>query len=481
MKNKLMDRRAFLRKTSFLLSGLGFGSTLQFEAHGDLFKKLFSRAEAAQLPSRPNYSLEILAPGGFPLTDMFPSPGMKRVDTGKYFNFYGDHREFLQNGNLWYSWAARDIGKYAPYIAVSEGVREVNVHIPVPATRMGGVVMLPGQVVPSRAPASPSILFAHKTPSNTVLPGINFSPDLDIHSLNGMQNFPFLRNRLNYLELFRQPALSFSVSEILQITDAVRNLNEKLGQEMSKRLSKVEDAKLSSKQGAFFLTTDFRGAAAQDLNWVDGQRRLRYAVPKADPGDRFNVDPELGEMLKLTFVGFKNALFKSSMIFLSSGDWHSRVRLEYGNLQTRLMEYFVANMVDFLDLLSETPDPNGLPGETLFDNTIISLNSEFGRNARTFWGHDNSHGGKAFFVFIGKRVKGGTYGDVQLHPDALPNNNLDRILGFDYETGATIEKTVEPVDVYATHCSLLGIPSTVLAEQGVTARRISAICRDPAA
>jgi uncharacterized protein (DUF1501 family) len=96
----------------------------------------------------------------------------------------------------------------------------------------------------------------------------------------------------------------------------------------------------------------------------------------------------------------------------------------------------------------------------MFDTTLISLSSEFGRTIIV--NNDNGDGGSNFFCFMGGMVKGGTYGDV-----SVPASGTPRVNGFDLNSGATTVgmNPATPASVYKTHLQLLGVPSNTINDQ----------------
>jgi hypothetical protein len=326
MKIKGLDRRNFLKKSSLILGSLGISSYLKMEMLEDLSKMILPSAEAAPvMGGRINYCLEILAPGGYPLHEIFGTKGFTLNNIGRYVNHH-DPSNIILAKNLFLSRRSDALARHADNIAYSNSIVDTNDHIPVPSVRMGGVVMSRTENIPTKAPASPSILFANTGVQNTLMGGVNLFGNFTgaMNSLNGYADFPRIETKDDFIALFQKPSIRATQQEVLAITETVKKLNKNMAESLLSRINKVDDAETLSSQSSKTLVTDYATLVSARLTQLKNERKFAIPSPIVPKGDRFAIDPDFGDTLSMAIAGFENSLFKSANIYLSTGDWHGR-------------------------------------------------------------------------------------------------------------------------------------------------------------
>ncbi|HEX4924043.1 MAG TPA: hypothetical protein VFV50_08150 [Bdellovibrionales bacterium] len=460
-KSANIDRREFLAKSSWILGGLGLSPLLQTEIGQYVLRNLLPQAQAAT--GTTNRVVEICLRAGAPLMNLVTSASYVPSVTNTVPNSTNFHSDFTQiqtlptsNGqNVYLASVGAPLAPYAENIAYSQGVMRPDGHTGLWSTRAGGNPVDDANIAMG-TPAVPAVFNAARSTLGSRLGGVNFnsSGGAVVNSLNGNADLSRVSttgtdngsmNNDDFVRMFGPKTLRLSNAERDAILTAVERLNVAQADRLRRRLdvATVNEAKVASEQSLVLMREDLKTVITnQYINMRDTMG--------------FNVTPPRGmgypltKALALTAIGFERNLMASSQIVMDITDFHGFNSTDRsGNLLPAQVAAHLANSLrPFLDYLRATQDPMN-PGTTLFDNTLVSISTEFWRDLELAVNMDNGDGGAMGFLFIGGNVRGGAYGNVNL-------NGGFRAQGFNPATGMTADGLIHPSSVYYTTLLALG-------------------------
>lgn len=456
-----VDRREFLAKSSFILGGLGLSPLVQSEITAKLLKEMFPQAQAAA--GTTNRIVEICLRAGAPLMNLVTGSNYVPSVTNTPPNATNFHTDFTgittnptTNGrNVYLSSVGAPLAPFADYIAYSQGVQRPDGHTGLWSTRAGGMPVDDANI-PMGTPSTPSVYNGAKHMLGSRLSGVNFnsSGGSVVNSLNGNADLSRVQsqgtdngsmNNDDFVRMFGPKTLRISNAERDAILDAVGRLNGFQQGRLAARLdvTTVTEAKTASDQSLLLMREDLKTAVTTQFIDLRDNRGFNVTPPRG-------MGYPLSKALALTAIGFERNLMASSQVVMDITDFHGFNSTDRsGNLLPAQVAAHLANcLAPFLAYLRATPDTMN-PGTTLFDNTLVSISTEFWRDPELAVNMDNGDGGCMGFIFIGGNIRGGSYGNVDLM-------NSFRPIGFDPATGNESAQLVHPSSVYLTTLLALG-------------------------
>ncbi|MEQ1876971.1 MAG: hypothetical protein ABL958_10025 [Bdellovibrionia bacterium] len=458
-----VDRRDFLAKSSMILGSLGLSPLVQSEMAEKMLKEFLPQAEAAATTT--NRVVEICLRAGAPLMNLVAGanyvPSVTNtvpVSTNFHTDFAQISTNVTSNGrNVYLSSVGAPLIPFAENIAYTQGVMRPDGHTGLWSTRAGGNPVDDSNI-PMGTPATPGVYNAARSTLGSRLGGVNFnsSGGSVVNSLNGNADLSRVATQGNdngtmanddFVRMFGPKTLRVSNAERDAILNAVGKLNAIQQGHLNARLDSltVGEAKTSSDQSLVLMREDLKTVITNQFISMRDTMGFNVTPPRG-------MGYPLSKALALTAIGFERNLMASSQVVMDITDFHGFNSTDRsGNLLPAQVAAHLANCLGpFLTYLRATDDPMN-PGTKLFDNTLVSISTEFWRDLELSVNMDNGDGGAMGFIFIGGNVRGGSYGNVDMAGGIRP-------VGFDPVTGNDSAQLIHPSSVYYT--TLLGLGYT---------------------
>ncbi len=431
---KKLDRRAFITKASMLLGAAGVSPWIRADMVNKLARKIVPTAGAQALP-KTKYFLEFCFRAGYPLLQHGTGREFATLTNANYPNCPWAPNTLVDAGNGLFMRNDSQLIGHAENIALTQGYRGNGLgHKTLFAQREGDV---------GARMTTPIIEFANRR-KGTVLgvPGVNWNRSNMTNNTNGLPDLIDVRSQNDFSNLFRRPSLNLNDNEVIEVQNAISALSDYQKLKLDKRIRNISVANENLNKGLDLLTTDYS-------SFLD----ISQMASGFNMGDRTIFGNkrwgDVGQFTALTLKAFEFNLMSSATITIRTGDWHGFRNVGNSTYQAQSAMHLDSILDATIRFLKATPDP-GDPSLTLFDTTLIVLNSEFTRGISVV-GADNNDNGSNGFMMIGGSVKGGYYGAFDL------SNGRGRAYGFDPETGAPRVGQYNPNgEIYNTVNKLLG-------------------------
>lgn len=168
--------------------------------------------------------------------------------------------------------------------------------------------------------------------------------------------------------------------------------------------------------------------------------------------DNPNGGVALGQALASAAAAFSTGASSTFMVSLNLGDWHSDIQAfdTVGSKQGAMNIVHGNALAGLWQSAAALPDPDG--DGTVADHLLVKIMSEFTRTPlRLQNGADNGDGGTAGVAWMGKRVRNGSYGNI--------DGTTGGITGFDRVTGALGGGLPSEMQAYRTTLKMMGADS----------------------
>ncbi|MEQ1877461.1 MAG: hypothetical protein ABL958_12515 [Bdellovibrionia bacterium] len=459
-----VDRRSFLAKSSLALTSLGLSPLISAEILNDLAQMVIPGAHAqstAPAGKRRFVSLHLRA--GAPLQELTPPPSWVPSVTNTIntaVNFHTDMAAIsataTSSGRLTYlPSTAAALVPHADSIASTYAGVQMDGHSSIWSNQTAGM-RVDDNNIPAMAPPSPTVFNAAKNQTGSPIAGVffNASGDSVVNSKNMYSDLGrvtntnmAISNADDFVALFGPKALRFTNPERDAVLRAVGSLGDtQLGRLKSRLTSgSVDEAKKSQGEAITLMQTNVQAAIISDYN----------AYNAAATASGLNIAPPRGmgyplqKALALSAVSFTRNLAQTTQLAINITDFHGFNSTDRtGNLlPAQVATYLANNLANFIAYMKATDDPIN-PGTKLWDNTVISITTEFWRDSILSVGSDNGDGGMNGVIWMGGPVKGGTLGDA--------SGQTGGAQGFNPTTGALGGELLHPASIYRTTLSLLG-------------------------
>ncbi len=423
LKNKL-SRRILIKNLSLGLAGLGVSPLIRQEIISSKFKKLFPHANGAD--ATPVRLLDISIRQGAPLMRLVASQEFLKFNQATYANmpFRGSELVAGENRSV-FSPHTSGLAQYSKNIAATFAALSDGPHSEYFPHLEGGL---------NKGLASPIVKLAARNTTKSLINGVKLGGrtiNRDVFVKDKTQTYQDLLFATNdtFISSFKKPSLSLDEQTAALIIEASQQLSLAQADILEKKLSKSRQIASIHKKGQALLKADF----SQVLNISDMASDLITA-----PDLRYKI---FGETLAYSLKGFANNLINTSRVILDTEDWHSTVN--NGIKKLNFDQEMGKKLVEVIKYLQSTPEPTLTDGSSLWDTTVISINSEFTRSIAKIGTENWSDGPTNGTILIGKNINGGYYGNI--------DTNEDESYGFDRNTGAPLSnKKMSEAELYHT-------------------------------
>ncbi|HVO30555.1 MAG TPA: twin-arginine translocation signal domain-containing protein [bacterium] len=483
LKPSQITRRNFVQRAGLLVSALGVGAGVQSGLMDAIMKKATKKwggeAFAATDPNAVAFHVEILMRAGFQANSLFPSDGHKNDTRNQALNIYSSAANITPLTIAGQNAAAKPA--YIAKFTAGAGADALGTYLSSTTTNKNGIGLATSEAVQlltgqhtgsfaSRMPTSsapaPAVLHAALGPSAPIS-GIEWNNG--VSTTSGRGNLPALaqvKDQATFQGLYKDLPMYFTRDELTLIAgsfDATSGALTKAG--------------VIDNFDAMFATKNVPGTADVSAVSVAGRNQAQLSVLAAlqakfnlitnnGAGGNFtNINQsmggtQLGVALANAAAAFSAGLLTTFTVSLDSSDWHSDISaLDDATSKQAAWNLYIGNaLTGFLKSMDQLTSPllasNTKPMSTSF---LVSMSSEFTRTPNRNGGgagSDNGDGGNASFMFLGSKVKSGSYGNI---------TGAGGVVGFDPATGAMNAASAinEPM-VWKTHGKLLGISDTTL-------------------
>ena len=489
LKPSQITRRNFVQRAGLLVSALGLSGTV----HTGLMENITRKASKkwgsdalAQAGTPVKFMVEICFRAGFQFNSLFPSQGHTTAvgNRDPRLNFYSSPANVLSLN--------RD-GKDVYFARYGAGVGGEKLRTAIDAVTGLGiatsevVTLQTGQHTgnfASRAPngsaACPAVLHAANAPARPVQ-GIEWVNGAAVTNQRGsLPALARVQDREQFRALFRELPMYFSREELRLIVGEFNEADGKLIGGKEGALHKIDEMwrRTQDPRSGVYNETDpvvvssLGGRNQSTLRLVDALDTTFTGIQGHFTGIGNPLGgASVGEALASAASAFARGAASTFTIALDSNDWHGDiVALDTANSKQGQWNTVLGNaLAGFIQSAQALQDPEDAT-KTVLDSTLISLSSEFTRTPLRNGGgsgNDNGDGGTGAFVFIGKMVKNGSFGNIRGTDGGL--------VGFDRMTGAPGAGNVTEAMVYRTACKLAGLDAQ--AAGMVAAQPIDAIIK----
>jgi hypothetical protein len=461
---KGVDRRAFITKGSMALASLGISPWISAEVLSDIARMIIPTAEAQTPGGRGKRRLiEICIRAGAPLSNMTPPPnwapsigGTIATDTNFHSDFSAITINTTSSGRpVLLSRPAAALAPHASDIAYTQALIQMDGHTGLWSDRSGGMVVDDNNI-PSATAAAPAVFNAANSQLGAMLGGVHFATSNGVvNSVNMFSDLPRLSSSNNgldgndpFVRMFGPKPLRLTAAERDAVLLGISKLGDAQFGRLKARLNpvSVDEAKKAQMEAAALLQTNIQAAIQSDYNSIIGT---------FTPGNAMGTGYFLPKALALSAISFTRNLASTTMVTVDTGDWHgdnNTVRDDSAR-PARFSAYLAGCLAPLISYLKSNSDT--INGGTLWDNTVISIGTEFGRAARLSVNADNPDGGMKYAAFMGGPIRGGHLGTVSGQDGA--------VTGFDSVSGATGGNRVHPAAVYKTVLVALGYSQSEVA------------------
>ena len=409
-KDTSISRRSFLSKTSYILAGIGVGSVARWEILTGVSKKLFPEASAnTGAATGPKRMIELSFRSGVPFmllgtSDEFASLGNPQFTCSPWRD-----NEYVQAENgLYLNENTRALRAHASNIAITQNIRPETGHTNNFDIRRGGR---------DADLMNPIVQLANKNTTQSVTQGVKWGRQNSVvNETKGAQDLTPVDND-SFLDMFKKPYFPVSDRDLAAISKASEKLSRQQALLLEKAVKNASNLAKDQKKAAELITTDYK-----DLLDING-------MPSTLTNGSGRYE-DMGKALAYSVKAMEHNLINSSHVVITTGDWHGFQSVgDNARAQMQFADQVSKQVGEVINFLKNTPDPAS-EGQTLWDTTVIVMNSEFTRGLSPM-GRDNSDGRTQGQVLIGKDVKGGFYGSFD-----LTGGGYGTAQGFDKDTGA---------------------------------------------
>ncbi len=463
-----LTRRNFVSRAGLLVSGLGLSSAVQAGLMEKIVKKAKRNWGAEALAAdtvRAKFFVEILFRAGLQFNCLFPSAGHMDAGRGQALNFYSSQNRVMpleRDGRRVYfaQYTAGDgADRLRNELATNPALSAVNV------ATSETVDLQDGQHTgnfairsPNNGMACPAVLHSQFAPARPVQ-AIEWNNGAA--TTNARANFPALsrvQNGTQFEGLFRDLPMYFTFDELKVITGTIENGGVVNGQKGS--IGRMDDLFIAKAvQGANEVATvSLQGRGQAQISAL-ANLQAGFTAASANFTDATNNlgGVPVGQGLAYAAAAFSRGLASTFTISMDSGDWHGDIpALDDPNSKQGRWNRSVGNALAGLwRAAAALPDPDD-QSKTVADGLLVSLTSEFTRTANRNGGgagNDNGDGGTQAFVYMGKMVKNGSFGNITKDGETK---------GFDPTSLNTLSTgpNVSEAMMWRTTARLLGIPAS---------------------
>jgi len=434
-----LTRRNFLHRAGLLVTAVGISGTVHSGLMDQITKKAVRKwgtDALAQTPSSVKYLVEICYRLGAQVNAMFPSAG-HRTPIGSQnpdLNIYSSPNNIIplnRDGRDTYFasfTAGQGIDRLRTVLATTPGLETVGV------AASEAIGLQTGQHTSnfaSRAPTGvavcPAVLHAGSYAPARPVQGIAWGIGIDNGTVDNQRSaaYPSLdrvSSRGQFQSLFRELPMFFTRDELRLIVGSFDNQGSLMaGQEGAlHRIDSMWRSAQDPRTGVFndndTIVANSIGGRNQSTLSLAEQLDETYTTIQPNFGatiDNPNGGAALGQALASAAAAFSLGASSTFMVALDMGDWHTDIQaFDTAASKQGQMNIVHGNALAGLwQSAAALPDPDG--DGTIADHLLVKITSEFTRTAlRQQNGADNGDGGTAGVVWMGKRVKNGSFGNI---------------------------------------------------------------------
>ena len=534
-KSKMdVSRRSFLQRSALLVGGLGVTASVQsglLDSIARRAKRTFGTAMAQANPGIVDFHIEISSRLGLQLNALFASPSHTLpIGTGAGQRFGNDQLNFYWTPNMIQQVPVSGTNR-SVYLARVDGFGNVgNNPLAAYADRIAyseAVSDGPGGFFPhtdkwktrfpSMEASPPPVVHAFHTPFDVPIRGIRLGiPEGFLGVSHEGRSLPSMdasvADDVGLVNLYKDVPLPFTYDELKTIVGSFDDAGTLVSDGLQQKLDSVWRSTVNMKGNRNDDEPTKLVNGGRNMSTLQYDLRLDGNPTPTLPTNTISTDPvlvrnmfgydddalinlgqfsgqvHLGRTFFHTWQAMGLGLARTMAIDINSDDWHSdrpaddaAAMMAKQGLWANALARVLAN---FLDFASNTPNP--LPGRTgtIADSLLISMTSEFTRTPFNNNNSDNGDGYTQGFCFIGSRVNGGVYGDIDTHTRPLPldDNGIttygsNRVISFDPVSGELAPGTARmlPGDVWKTQMQLLGLTEADYAGHNVDGTPIDCV------
>lgn len=473
-----LTRRNFVQRAGLLVSSLGIAGGVQTGLLDGIVRKATNKwgGEALAATGGPvHFVVEILFRAGFQFNSLFPSRGhMVDPRNNRKLNVYsspGMISAYRPAGGTKDAYIARfgtGVGGdklLATLASINAGGERVGL------ATSESVQLLTGQHTgnsyaraPNNSAPCPAQLHAMHAEAAPVQ-GIEWRNGQDTTNQVGAavsNRLSLIKNRADFLQLFRDVPMYFTREELQLVIGEIQNGTTIRRGAIDDLDAMFRVKEMAGADRAAEVSLIGRGLAQSNLLLPAIEALYAAHAPKFTGIDQALGGSQLGQALNSAIAAFGTGATTTFTVSLESDDWHRDINMldDPAGKQGVWNTYLGNALSGFLQAAAEVANPFE-PGKTIADSMLLSMSSEFtrtpnrrgGENDPNNPGSDNGDGGTQAFVFLGSRVKTGSYGNI---------SGAGTVSGFDPQTGATLAASpnVSEAMVWKTTAGLMGIPSS---------------------
>lgn len=472
-----ITRRNFVQRAGLLVTALGISGGVQSGLMDQIVKKAnrkWGREALAQAgPNSVKYMVEICYRAGAQLNALFPSAGhMTAVaQQSPRLNVYSSPANILpmmrDGKNTYFAryTAGQGADRLKTILETTTGLADVGI------ATSEAIDLQTGQHTsnfssraPTGAAVAPAVLHAGAYGPPRPVQGIEWANGGGVTNQRGM--YPALSavtTRAQFQSLFRELPMYFTKEELKLIVGSFDDQGTLIPNSEG-ALQKI-DAMWRSAQdprsGVFNdndpVVVNSKGGRNQSTLSLIAALDQTYTAIAPNFGaqiDNPNGGVALGQAMASAAAAFSRGASSTFMVALNLGDWHGDIQaFDTAASKAGQMNIVHGNALAGLwQSAAALPDPDG--EGTVADHLLVKITSEFTRTPLRNGGgvgSDNGDGGTAGVAWMGKRVRNGSFGNI--------DGTNGSVIGFDRVTGALGGSTPTEMQAYRTSLKIMGADS----------------------